>query len=621
MHTKNWIIVLLLLLIFCLNSYSQINRNDRIKIYFKQIETLLNDAQYNKDILLDQDMLLIEEQNTKGVEKVNVLLKLYEATRFKSNETASRYNEEALGLARTIGFRNGQLKAEYNSAYLLFVHGLFEQSMNEVERIEEEFVCNNYPECYADLKTLKSYIYTERGEYDLALEIGFELLDFAERTKSGYLFMKAYFALSHYYLRTGYYSTSLNYCFEGLHYIIELKHTQYLFSKIDEVARLTAKLNNPKGALEIYSFCLEMEKKIPSTGNYIQSAVFMNMADIYMQIGVYENAQDYLDKALTIIIDNDYKFRTPRVLILQAELFLLKKDTVNSIRAYEKSLDAAEEINAFDVVKSNYSILAQLYEQQNNLTKAYEFNNLYDAVKDFYFNNEKEQKIVILETRRKVNEVTQKNKILELEKEVQENKFNFVVIIMVLLSLICLLVVIFYLKARKKNKMLYRRTVELTAIQSELSEKIQKIRETSGPENFIRDSESKKKQTIDDETKKLILHKLNRLEKENFFLDPHCNLNDVSTQLKTNSKYLSQVINLEKKSNFNNYINDLRISYLLSRLLADTEFRNSKLTYIAASVGFNNINTFKNAFKNRQGILPSYFIKELIKECIKGNAR
>ncbi|MCE4566750.1 helix-turn-helix domain-containing protein [Maribellus sp. CM-23] len=592
--------------------------NDTITAYFKQIETLLDDAKYSKDIFLDQDMLLIKKQNTTGIEKVNVLLDLYEATRFKSIKTARGYNEEALELAQAIGFQKGELTAKYNHAYLLFVSGLFDRSMSEVEKIEEVVEYDRFPECYADLKTLKSYIYTERGEYDLALEIGFELLDFAERTQKGYLFLKAYFALSHYYLRTENYSISLKYCFEGLHYIIKLKKTQYLFSKIDEIARLTAKLNNPKGALDIYAFCLRMEPKIPSTGNYIKSAVFMNMAEIYMQIGEYGSAQQYLDKALMIINKDGYKFRVPRILILQAELFLLKNDTVASIGFYEKSLEAAEEINAFDVVKSNSLILAQLYKKQNNLTKTYEYNNLYAAIRDSYFNNEKEQKIIILETRRKVNEVTQMNRILELENKVQQDRFNFVIVVLILVSFICLIVALSYFKARKKNKMLYRHTLELATMQTELKQKIQDYRKTFGVSNdYSGDVSVKKCQTIDEETKNLILHRLNKLEAENFFLDPHCNLNDVSVRLKTNSKYLSQVINLEKKTNFNNYINDLRINYLLSRLLVDGDFRNSKLNYIAASAGFNSINTFKAAFKKRQGILPSYFIGELNSELQK----
>lgn len=104
------------------------------------------------------------------------------------------------------------------------------------------------------------------------------------------------------------------------------------------------------------------------------------------------------------------------------------------------------------------------------------------------------------------------------------------------------------------------------------------------------------------------------MEEETFFLDPKCNLRSLADLLQTNQKYLSQVINHEKKSNFNNYINGLRINHLLNRLLEDKEYRKNKLSYIATSSGFNNLNTFYSAFKKRLGILPSYFIEKLNKE-------
>ena len=110
------------------------------------------------------------------------------------------------------------------------------------------------------------------------------------------------------------------------------------------------------------------------------------------------------------------------------------------------------------------------------------------------------------------------------------------------------------------------------------------------------------------------MNKLNKLEKELFFIDQNCTLRNIAAELKTNPKYLSQVINQEKKSNYSNYINELRINYLLTKLLKEKDFRESKLSYIAVSIGYNNLNTFNAAFKKRQGILPSYFIRELIQE-------
>lgn len=157
------------------------------------------------------------------------------------------------------------------------------------------------------------------------------------------------------------------------------------------------------------------------------------------------------------------------------------------------------------------------------------------------------------------------------------------------------------------------RAIQLTKIQVGMKEKLANYQKWPSATNAtkIRPSLSKSYSVIDKDVQDIILIKLEKLEKQLFFLDANCSLHQLAEQLKTNPKYLSQVINQAKKTNFNNYINELRINYLLPKLLTDLEYRNNKLYYIAISLGFNNLNTFNSAFKKRLGILPSYFIEEL----------
>lgn len=559
---------------------------------------------------------MAEKEKSKGKEEIFYLLRLYKINKYKSVEKANKYNDEALRLSLENGFKEGELSAKSNHAYLQFINGLFNESMDAVLEIEEEVVFKEYPNCYSDLKSLKSYIYTERGEYDLALDTGLKLLDKAEKSKNQYVLMRAYLSLSHYYLRTENFKIALSYCLKGLDCVIKLRDLQYLFPKIDEIARLSAKLNNFETAFEAYDYYLELETKIPSPGSFIQSVVYMNIADISMCNNEFEKAQSYLSKALKMNIENNFRFRIPRALILQAELNLITKDTVSAILNYEKSLEVAEAINAFDVVKSNSIILENLYQKQNNFAKVYEYKTLFAAIRDSLFNNEKVQKIIILEARRKIKEVTQKQKILEFENEAQKARFHLIIMLLLFVLLISLFVTYAYLKVKGKNKLLYHRTIELAEIQLKLREQLNEIEKTK-PKLSSASCESSNQKSINiinDDIKDIILCKLKKLETSLFFIDQNCTLNNIAQQLKTNPKYLSQAINQEKKCHFNNYINELRINYLLGKLITDKEFRESKLSYISASIGYNNLNTFNAAFKKRQGILPSYFIKELIQE-------
>ncbi len=598
---------------------AQESQQDSIQRYLGQITDLVKKKDQFKEDFLIPEFLESKTETVTGKEKVVTLLKLFNAYIYKSSETANTYNEKALRYATQIHFEQGILGADYNTAYSLFINGHFDKSMDMVKAIEKQVAFGSYPQEYSDFMTLKSDIYTERGEYDLALETGLGLLDEAEKSQNEYALMKANAALSHFYLRIENYSKALSYCLKGLHYIIKLKKTNYIYPKIDEMARMTAKLYGVKQALKIYEYYGTIEKELPPPGTYIQSVVYMNMADIFTSNGDFEKAQLYISKALKLNYDNNYNFRIPRALTLQAQLSLKKMDTAKAILNFEQSIDAAEKIDAFDVVKSNSLILTRLFEDTRQFSKAHQFKSLNKSLVDSLFNNEKDQKIAILEARRKIKEFTQRQKILELQNHTQNTRFKSIIIILVFIFLIAGLALYAYLKVRKKNRLLFRRTIELTKLQLVMSNKINRLQ--SHDSHFDAKTKpvktNKANNTIDEDVKNIILTKLHTIEKERFYLDPHCNLQNLALRLKTNPKYLSQVINQEKKLHFNNYINELRINYLLTKLLTDKEFREGKLSYISASVGFNNLNTFNAAFKKKQGILPSYFIDELLQESKK----
>ena len=108
-----------------------------------------------------------------------------------------------------------------------------------------------------------------------------------------------------------------------------------------------------------------------------------------------------------------------------------------------------------------------------------------------------------------------------------------------------------------------------------------------------------------------ILTSLERFEKNKHFLSQKISLNDLAGQFKTNPKYLSQVINLQKEKNFSQYINDLRVDYALKELKENKRFRKFTIKAIAADCGFKSSESFSKGFSKRHVIYPSYYIKRL----------
>lgn len=121
----------------------------------------------------------------------------------------------------------------------------------------------------------------------------------------------------------------------------------------------------------------------------------------------------------------------------------------------------------------------------------------------------------------------------------------------------------------------------------------------------------KKESSIPIELVNKILKLLSKFQNNHEYILHDVTLFNLAKKFKTNTKYLSQIINQHKGKSFNNYINSLRINYTIEKLKTDTRFRKYSINAIANEVGFNTSESFSKAFYKNTGIKPSYFIKEL----------
>jgi len=142
----------------------------------------------------------------------------------------------------------------------------------------------------------------------------------------------------------------------------------------------------------------------------------------------------------------------------------------------------------------------------------------------------------------------------------------------------------------------------------------QKVNDTAGLDKESLKKENAqawKKNIISDEYKKLLQEKLTEFEEGNYYLAPNLTLTGLASEFKINTKYLSVFISEYKGTDFNNYINRLRISYIIQKLHSDPTYREYKIAYLAEESGFSSHAKFATVFKEILGISPSIFIKNL----------
>lgn len=108
-----------------------------------------------------------------------------------------------------------------------------------------------------------------------------------------------------------------------------------------------------------------------------------------------------------------------------------------------------------------------------------------------------------------------------------------------------------------------------------------------------------------------VIQNLEYFEQEKGFLDKDLSLNSLAKHLGTNHSYLSKIINQIKHKSFKHYLNDLRIAHAYEELQKDALKRRYTIEAIAFDNGFRSAESFSKKFKEKYGLYPSQYLKEL----------
>lgn len=99
------------------------------------------------------------------------------------------------------------------------------------------------------------------------------------------------------------------------------------------------------------------------------------------------------------------------------------------------------------------------------------------------------------------------------------------------------------------------------------------------------------------------------IEEKNY-LDPELSLDKLSRELSINRSYLSSAINNVMNRNFNDYVNEYRISEAV-RIFNSKDYSQYNIDDIYLACGFNSKRSFYYSFKKITGIPPGEYVKSL----------
>ncbi|MBC9795369.1 AraC family transcriptional regulator [Sinomicrobium weinanense] len=245
-------------------------------------------------------------------------------------------------------------------------------------------------------------------------------------------------------------------------------------------------------------------------------------------------------------------------------------------------------------LREGYELLIKYYESSENLkTQLYYIKQLrkVDDVLNKTYRYLSGQIYKEYDTR-KLKQQEKKIENLTLQKQYSEMRWG---ILSGILLLIGIYVMYRYVRNKKKYKVL---------IEELQTGKIKKKKPRS----------NSRLAGIKPEVVKTIVKQLEKFEKEKGFLQQEITLVKLAAAFDANDRYLSKVIWHYKNKRFGEYINTMRIEYMLYLLKNEKIYRAYSVKALAKDAGFTTTQRFVNAFKHRTGVAPSYFIDDLSKK-------
>ena len=346
--------------------------------------------------------------------------------------------------------------------------------------------------------------------------------------------------------------------------------------------RLNSKENNIHyldSTVVFYNKAYQLVKDLKPTHSNSKLLYNIRMAKVKIKREEY-------DSALKLVSINDEKDINS-----EQDIYFLKSTIYKKLGSIDSSIHYAKKFLNFKKIAPSteknkiiiYNNLSELYDSKNIIDSAYKYSLLAHKKLDKIYKNKNEaynNQLLVLEKRlRKIN-------LSNLKQE--QPKRNQLII-----ASFCILVVLllFYFSYRQNQK---SKTIKNIFIQD---------KKTSQPK--------KKQKYINKELEEKLLEKLLVFEKSTLFLDHKFNIQILAKKLKTNTSYLSYIINEKKGRTFKQYTTELRINYLLREIDNNLQLRKYTIKALGKEIGYTDASAFTRAFKNFTGKSPSEYISSL----------
>jgi tetratricopeptide (TPR) repeat protein len=441
----------------------------------------------------------------------------------------------------------------------------------------------------------KGIVYYAQKKHNYALDNYLIANNYISKTDDKYLIYKVKYNIAHIKYYLGFYDEAISLFRECISYFIENNARGYLNS-LHSLGICYNRIGN-------YGLCTEtnllgfVEGRRLDNDEMKEYFIHSEGVNQYFK-GNYFSAIKKITYSLPAISKNkDFANEAVGYFYIGKSYWDLKN--LQMAISYFKKVDAIFNDKGYirPDLRNNYELLINYYKSKNNLNLELYYIEKLLKVDNIIHNRYRYVSGKITKEYDTKELLFQKKKIERLFDKRKHNDFILTSVIVFLF-----LSVLFLIYRHIRNKKVYRQRFEELMKKSEATTKI----ESKNIANGIED--------INQDTVASVLKQLEKFEKDKRFLEKDLTLAKLAVAFDSNTRYISKIISHYRDKKFVDYLNDLKVDYLIIQLKVDKRLRNYTNKALAEEVGFSSTQRFATAFFTRSGVPTSYFIEELKKE-------
>ncbi len=452
---------------------------------------------------------------------------------------------------------------------------------------------------------LSASLYQQSGDLNTAIDFALKSEKIITQTQDYVWISRVYGFLATQYRLIGLYSQSKKYSDLAFGFAEKISEKELSHSTmgllLQEMAFNENTQKNYRKAIGYLKLAHQHFEKINANRDYLIAQNQQLIGVNYFGLKKMDSAMIHYEKALDTYGDNPANYVKGLIHNGIANVYLVETDLENANEHLQEARRIADNSSYLELKNEVYKTSQQYFLMTQDIEKLSQATIRKDSVAEQIA----QKKSTILN--RSFSEIDKENTSIKEKVDVKNRLLTGLLIVF----LIGLVLFALYRQAQRKKMNKIREI--LTKLEEQdngsFEENSNSILEISASANPEINEEQEVSSMMTRLTEEKLLNKLEKFEKSGLYTQNSISLSYLATYCETNSKYLSYVINTHKKQDFNNYINELRINYIIRKLRNDPMYRKYKIATLAEESGFSSQNKFSTVFKKVTSISPSSFIQ------------